>query len=112
MKLPEDARRLRIYIGEEYRYKGRPLYEAIVEKARRDGLAGATVLRGVMGFGAGSRVRSSKILVLSADLPLVVEIVDKPERIEAFLPWLDQVIGKGMFTLEEVRVAAYRHGPA
>ncbi len=108
MKLPEDAELLRVFIGESDRYDGKPLYEAIVEEARRRGLAGATVLRGVLGFGVHSRLHTSKVLRLSEDLPMVVEIVDRKDRIEAFLPVLDAMVNEGMITLEDIRVIAYR----
>jgi len=109
MRLPEEAELLRIFIGEADRHEGKPLYEAIVLEARRRGMAGATVLRGIMGFGADSRMHTAKILRLSEDLPIVVEIVDKPEQIEAFLPELDTMIQEGLMTLERARVIAYRH---
>jgi PII-like signaling protein len=109
MKLPSEAQLLRIFIGESDKFQGRPLYEAIVEESRRRGMAGATVLRGTLGFGANSRIHTAKILRLSEDLPMVVEIVDTPERIEAFLPDLDKMIGEGLVTLEKVQVIAYRH---
>lgn len=109
MKLPSEAELLRIFIGESDKHHGRPLYEAIVEEARRKGMAGATVLRGTLGFGANSRIHTAKILRLSEDLPMVVEIVDAPERIAAFLPELDSMIGEGLITLERVRVTVYRH---
>ena len=111
MKLPSDAWCLRIFIGESDRTQGRPLHEVIVEEARRRGMAGATVLRGILGFGATSRIHTSKVLRLSEDLPLVVEIVDTKERIEAFLPDLDGMIDEGLVTLEQVRVITYRHAP-
>lgn len=109
MQLPERAEVLRIFIGENDRWRGRSLHEAIVEEARRRGLAGATAWRGIMGFGASSRVHTSRILRLSEDLPIVIEIVDKPERIEEFLPVLDGMIGEGLVIIEEARVVAYRH---
>lgn len=109
MKLPSEAEILRVFIGESDKYKGRPLYEAIVEEARKSGLAGATVTKGVLGFGAHSRIHTAKILRLSEDLPMIVEIVDKPERVEAFLPELDRMVGEGLITIEKVRVVAYRH---
>lgn len=109
MRLPEEAELLRIFIGEGDRHQGKPLYEVIVLEARKRGMAGATVLRGVMGFGAHSRMHTAKILRLSEDLPMVVEIVDKPERIADFLPELDQMIQEGLITLERARVIAYRH---
>jgi PII-like signaling protein len=109
MKLPSEAELLRIFIGESDKQRGRPLYEVIVEEARRRGLAGATVLRGTIGFGAHSRIHTAKILRLSEDLPMVIEIVDKPERIAEFLPVLETMIGEGLVTLERVRVIAYRY---
>ena len=109
MKLPAEAELLRVFIGESDKHHGRPLYEVIVEAARRRGLAGATVLRGTLGFGANSRIHTAKILRLSEDLPMVVEIVDIPERIAEFLPELDAMIGEGLVTLERVRVIVYRH---
>ena len=109
MKIEGEGRLLRIYIGESDRWGGKSLYEAIVRKARETGLAGGTVLRGLEGFGAHSRIHTAKILRLSEDLPIVVEIVDKAERIERFLPELDGMVEEGMITLEDVRVLAYRH---
>jgi uncharacterized protein len=109
MKLEGDGQLLRVFIGESDRWHGAPLYEAIVLKAREMGMAGATVLRGVMGFGADSRLHTAKVLRLSDDLPMVVEIADKPERIEAFLPELDGMVTEGMITLEKVHILAYRH---
>lgn len=109
MKQLSEAELLRIFIGESDKYQGRPLYEVIVEEARRCGLAGATVLRGTLGFGANSRIHTAKILRLSEDLPMVIEIVDQPERIVAFLPELDVLIKEGLVTLERVQVIAYRH---
>ena len=109
MRLPEEAELLRIFIGESDRHHGRALYEAIVIEARKRGMAGATVLRGLMGFGADSRMHTAKILRMSEDLPIIVEIVDNPERIAAFLPELDTMIQEGLITLERARVIAYRH---
>lgn len=109
MRLFGEAELLRIYIGEDDKHLGRPLSEAIVEAARAQGLAGATVLRGLAGYGANSVVHTSKILRLSADLPLVIEIVDTLEKIQDFLPSLHAMIKEGMITLETVRVFAYRH---
>jgi len=109
MKLPYEAELLRIFVGESDRHHGKPLYEAIVHEARQRGMAGATVLRGVMGFGAHSRMHTAKILRLSEDLPMVIEIVDKPERIAEFLPELDKMIEEGLVTLERARVIAYRY---
>lgn len=111
MKLPSEAELLRVFIGESDKHEGKPLYEQIVLAARRRGMAGATALRGVLGFGGHSRIHTAKILRLSEDLPMVVEIVDTPERIEAFLPELDEMIAEGLVTLEKVRVIAYRHEP-
>lgn len=108
MELPHESVLLRIFIGESDRHEHRPLHEAIVLKARELHLAGATVLRGAMGFGKSSRIHTTKILRLSADLPLVIEIVDSQEKIDAFLPVLDQMMGGGMVTLENVRVIQYR----
>lgn len=109
MKLPEEAEVLRVFIGESDRHDGRPLYEAIVQEARRLGMAGATVVRGVLGFGVHSRIHTSKLLRLSEDMPMIVEIVDGPAKIEAFLPTLDAMVGEGLITVEKVRVVAYRH---
>jgi PII-like signaling protein len=109
MKIEGEAEILRILIGESDQLGARPLYEVIVEEARRRGLAGATVLRGVLGFGAHSRTNTAEVPRASEDLPMVVEIVDKPERIAAFLPDLDQMIGEGLVTIEKVRVVTYRH---
>ncbi len=109
MQIPKDALLARIFIGEDHRFDGRPLYEAIVLQARESGLAGATVLRGPMGFGHSSRLHTTKILQLSEDLPLVIEIVDSAEKIEAFLPVLDAMMGSGLITLEKVQVLRYGH---
>jgi PII-like signaling protein len=108
MHLPHDAMLLRIFIGETDRWKHQPLYEAIVMKAREVHLAGATVLRGPMGFGKSSRLHTAKILRLSMDLPLLIEIVDTEEKITAFLPVLDEMMKGGLITLEKVRVIDYR----
>ena len=110
MKIEGEGLLLRIFIGDSDRWRGAPLFEAIVRRAREEGLAGATVLRGMEGFGAHSRIHTTKILRLSEDLPVVVEIADRPERIEAFLPVLDEMVDEGMITLEKVRIIAYRHG--
>jgi PII-like signaling protein len=111
MQLPSESQLLRIFIGEADRYGGKPLYEAIVHLARQKGMAGATVLRGLMGFGAHSRMHTVKLLRLSGDLPILIEIVDKPERIAELLPELDKMIKEGLVTLEKVTVFAYRHNP-
>ena len=108
MHLPEDAVLLRIFIGESDRYQHRPLYEAIVLKARELELAGATVLRGPMGFGKSSHLHTAKILRLSIDLPIVIEIVDTAQKINAFLPVLDEMMGGGLVTLERTKVIRYR----
>jgi len=108
MKIPEDGWLLRIFIGESDRWDGKPLYEAIVLKARELHMAGATVLRGPMGFGAHSRMHTAKILRLSEDLPIVIEIVDAKEKIDQLLPHIDQMVEEGWVTLERVRVIKYR----
>lgn len=110
MKIPEDGYLLRIFIGESDRWHGAPLYEAIVMKARELGLAGATVLRGPMGFGANSRVHTAKILRLSEDLPVVIEIVDAKTKLDELLPYIDQMVQEGLVTLESVQVIKYRAG--
>ena len=112
MKLEGEGQLLRIFVGEGDRWHGRPLYEAIVFRARGAGLAGATVLRGLMGYGAKSRIHTAKVLRLSEDLPIVVEIADRADRIQAFLPLLDEMVEDGMVTLEKVQVIAYRAGRA
>lgn len=112
MKLQKDAELLRIFIGERDKHHGRPLFEVIVDLAREQGLAGTTVLRGILGFGANSRIHSAKIIRLSEDLPIVVEIVDEPERIAALLDLIDPMISDGMVTREKVQVILYRHNEA
>lgn len=107
MTIPEDGALLRIFIGESDRHGHHPLYEAIVLKARESGLAGATVLRGVMGFGKHSILHTTKILRLSEDLPMVIEIVDSAEKIDSFLPVLEGMIKDGLITLERVKVLHY-----
>jgi uncharacterized protein len=109
MKIEGEGQLLRLFIGESDRWHGKPLYEAIVLKAREMGMAGATVVRGMMGFGADSRLHTAKVLRLSEDLPIVIEIVDKPERIETLIPELDRMVTEGMITLEKVHILAYRH---
>jgi len=108
MKISEDGWLLRIFIGESDRWDGKPLYEAIVLKAREIHMAGATVLRGPMGFGAHSRMHTTKILRLSEDLPIVIEIVDAREKIDELLPKIDAMVEEGLVTLEPVRVIKYR----
>lgn len=109
MKLPEEGLLLRIFTGETDTYKGKPLYEVIVLKARELNLAGATVIRGIMGFGATSRVHTVKLLRLSEDLPVVIEVVDTEEKINEILPFLEESVKEGLITLEKVRVIKYRH---
>jgi uncharacterized protein len=109
MDIPENAVLLRIFIGENDKFQSRPLYEAIVLKAREMHLAGATVLRGPMGFGRASRLHTAKILRLSMDLPMVIEIVDSEDRIDGFLPTLDGMMQSGLVTLEKIKVLRYRH---
>ena len=106
----QDGHLLRIYLGESDKHEGKPLYEWLVAQARERGLAGATVLRGIQGFGAHSRMHTAKILRLSEDLPIVVEIVDTKEKIEAFMPIVDRVIDEGLATLERVEIRFYRGG--
>jgi PII-like signaling protein len=116
MSVQRDALLLRIFIGEDDKYHGKPLYEVIVLKAREVHLAGATVLRGPMSFGHRSKIHTTKILRLSEDLPLVIEIVDNDENIRAFLPFLEEVMTGGLVTLEKVQVLLYgehvKHPPA
>lgn len=108
MQIPHEATLLRVFLGESDRWEHKPLYEAVVLKAREMRLAGATVLRGPAGFGKSSRLHTSKILRLSYDLPLVIEIVDAEEKINEFLPVLNQMMKGGLITLENVRVIEYR----
>lgn len=110
MILPEKGHILRIFIGESDKYEGLPLFEWIVRKARENGLAGATVLRGLEGFGAHSRLHTAKILRLSADLPIIIEIVDTLEKIEEFIPLIDEAIEEGLATIENVDIRFYRSG--
>src|SRR4249919_2254665 len=107
MQIPRDAYLLRVFLGESDKYRGTPLYEAIVLKAREMHLAGATILRGPMGFGHSSRLHTAKILRLSEDLPIIIEIVDSQEKIDGFLPVLDGLMGSGLVTLERVQVLQY-----
>jgi len=109
VKLLEQAVLLRVFIGEKDHYRGKPLYEQIVLKARELDLAGATVLKGILGFGADSRIHSAKLLALSEDLPIVIEIVDAGEKIEKIMPFLDETVTEGMVTLEKMKVLRYRH---
>lgn len=107
--LPEQGHILRIYIGETQKHKGQPLYEWIVKSAKEHGLAGATVLRGIEGFGASRRIHGAKILDLAADLPIVIEIVDELAKIDSFLPIIDEAITEGLATVENVQIRFYRH---
>jgi len=111
MSLPTDGKLLRVFVGESDRWDGRPLYEAIVLEARKRGLAGATVIKGFMGFGAHSRIHTAKLLELSQDLPIIVEIVDAVEKIEAFMPDLERMVGDGLITIERAEVRLYRSRP-
>lgn len=109
MKLPEEGMLLRIFIGESDKYHGQPLYEQIVLKARELKIAGATVVRGVMGYGADSHMHTAKVLRLSEDLPMVLEMVDTEENLQKIIPFLDEVVQEGLITLEKVKVIKYRH---
>jgi PII-like signaling protein len=108
VKLEGEGKLLRIFIGESDRFEGKPLYQAIVERVRTEGLAGATVIRGIEGFGADSRIHTARILRLSEDLPVLIEVVDTAEKIDAIMPALDEMVGEGMVTVERVQVIAYR----
>lgn len=108
MKIEGEGKLLRIFIGESDQWHGKPLYDAIVERVRNEGLAGATVIRGIEGFGAESHMHTSRILRLSEDLPVVIEIVDLEDRIKRVLPMLDEMVGEGMITIEDVHIIAYR----
>ena len=110
MMLSGEGQLLRIFVGESDKRDGMPLYEWIVRRAREQGLAGATVLRGIEGFGAHSRIHTAKLLRLSEDLPIVIEIVDTQEKIEKFLPLIDEAIPEGLATLEKVQIRFYRSG--
>ena len=113
MKLEGSAILVRIYIGESDHHDGRPLYQAIVARLRELGIAGATVLRGIEGFGAHAHLHTTRLLRLSEDLPVLIEVVDSEERIRAILPELDEMVGDGLITLEKIEVLAYRgSGPA
>ena len=112
MKLSEYGQLVRVFIGESDTWQGQPLYRAIVLKARELGLAGATVLKGPMGYGANSRVHTTKFIELSTDMPIIVEIVDSPEKVQSLLPFLDEAVTEGLITIEEVRILKYRHNEA
>lgn len=107
--MPEDGMLLRIFVGESDNYQGKALYEQIVLKAREFNLAGATVIRGIMGFGADSRMHTAKLLRLSEDVPVVIEIVDSEENLKKLMPFLDETVKEGLVTLEKARVIKYRH---
>lgn len=107
-RMEGEGKLLRLFIGESDTWHGKPLYQAIVERVRREGLAGATVVRGIEGFGADSHLHTSRILRLSEDLPIVIEIVDTPERIDRVVPLLDEMVSEGMLTLERVQIVSYR----
>ena len=107
-RMQGEGKLLRLFIGESDRWHGKPLYQAIVERVREEGLAGATVIRGIEGFGADSHLHTSRILRLSEDLPVLIEIVDTPERIDRVVPILDEMVTEGMLTLERVQIVSYR----
>jgi PII-like signaling protein len=108
MRIEGPAKWVRIYIGESDRWEGKPLYQAIVERMRRDGIAGATVVRAVEGFGAHSRIHTARVLRMSEDLPLIVDVIDRAERIEAVLPALDDMVREGLVVVLDVNVVTYR----
>ena len=108
MKIPAEGKLLRIFIGEQDKWHGQPLYEAIVHLAKKEGIAGATAIKGFMGFGRKSHMHTAKLLRLSEDLPIVIEMVDSDEKISRFLPHLDEMVREGLVTLEKVNVIMYR----
>ena len=108
MKIPADGKLLRIFIGEQDKWHGQPLYEAIIHLAKKEGMAGATATKGFMGFGAKSHMHTTKLLRLSEDLPIVIEIVDSEEKINTFMPHLDEMVKEGLITLERANVVMYR----
>lgn len=110
MKIPEDGKLLRIFISEQDPWQGEPLYEALVHLAKKEGMAGATAIKGFLGFGCKSHLHTTKLLRLSEDLPIVIEIVDSAEKINRFLPHLDEMVQEGLVTLEKVNVILYRAG--
>lgn len=112
MKIEGPGKLVRIYVGESDRWHGQALYNAIVERARREGLAGATVTRGIEGYGANSRIHTASILRLSEDLPIKIEIVDIEERIQRFLPILDEMVTEGLITVQDCEVVKYVHAPS
>lgn len=107
VKKVEEGKRLRIFVGENHRYKGVPLFEAIIQKAREQGLAGTTILKGVESFGSHHKIHTSKVLRLAEDMPMVIEIVDTPEKIDAFLPSLDEMMEEGTVTISDVKMIRY-----
>src|SRR5579859_5595453 len=109
MKIEGPGKRIRVYIGNSDRWHGQSLYNAIVQRARQQGLAGATVTQGIEGFGANSRIHRASILDLSTDLPVLVEIVDRPDRIEGFLPILEEMVTEGLITVEDCHIHKYVH---
>jgi hypothetical protein len=111
MRFEGEGKLLRLFIGESDTWEGKPLYRAIVERVREEGLAGATVLRGIEGFGASSVLHTTRLLELSSDLPIVIEIVDREDRIERILPVIDEMVGDGLLTVERVHVIDYRGSP-
>ena len=111
MKIEGEGQLVRVFIGEADRWHGKPLYQAIVERMRKEGLAGTTVIKGIEGFGAASRLHTTRILQLSTDLPIVIEVVDAQERIDLILPILDEMVGDGLVTLEKVHIITYRGKP-
>lgn len=111
MKLEGEGKLVRVFVGESDSWHGKPLYEAVVERIREAGLAGATVLRGMEGFGASSRLHTARILRLSVDLPILIEVVDTEDRIDAILPLLDEMVGDGLVTVEKVHIITYRGTP-
>lgn len=110
MKIPQEGQLLRVFLGETDRWEGKPLYEAIVHLAKKQGLAGATAIKGFMGFGCKSHMHTAKLLRLSEDLPIIIEIVDSEDKIAQFLPQLDKMVQEGLITLEKARVIMYRAG--
>ena len=110
MKLEGEGQLLRVYIGESDQWEGKPLYMAIVERVKKEGLAGCTVIRGIEGFGASSRIHTARILRLSEDLPVLIEIADRSDRIQKIIPVLDGMVDEGLITLEKVHIIKYKHG--
>ncbi len=111
MKIPAEGQLLRIFIGEQDKWRSQPLYEAIIHLAKKEGMAGATAIKGFMGFGCKSRMHTTKLLRLSEDLPIIIEIVDSEEKINGFLPHLDEMVKEGLITLEKAHVIMYRANP-